>query len=371
VAAELKMEDLSRTSLGQIRSINEERLAKAYIVADWLGRNAVYSTQLPVLPWEEDPIEYFLGTSKKGYCTHFASAAVMLLREMKVPARYASGYMIERKDFIRGEEGYRAEILGSHAHAWAEVYLNGIGWVPVEVTAGYSTLLPTSTPTISPAPTNQSTPTPMVTPTPTMAPEVVTEPENTGALTPIPVVSPVLTQIPSESGEADRQGTGINEGKMEGGRAEYQPKESPDSDGSKNRERRYLSKDAKTILIFILIVIGVCVAAFSRGRFADRILRLEKISERRIRKEMRQHGNRNAIKLLNRAIYRKIRVYRMVKKNCTDKEYESALKENFPVLWSQAWERYMEIVKAAEFSLRDFTDEEVEFCYKIYRDIIY
>jgi homoserine dehydrogenase len=52
-------------------------------------------------------------------------------------------------------------------------------------------------------------------------------------------------------------------------------------------------------------------------------------------------------------------------------EYEEALKANFSVLWPKEWDRYMDIVKASQFSLRSFTDEEVEFCYKIYRDIIY
>ena len=75
--------------------------------------------------------------------------------------------------------------------------------------------------------------------------------------------------------------------------------------------------------------------------------------------------------MLNRAVYRKLCFSGMVKKGCTDAELEAALKENFSVVWPEEWERYMDIVKAAEFSLREFTDEEVEFCYKIYRDVIY
>ena len=86
---------------------------------------------------------------------------------------------------------------------------------------------------------------------------------------------------------------------------------------------------------------------------------------------MRRRGNGRAIKMVNRAIYRKLCFSNMIKKGCTDKEYENALKEHYSVLWPEEWDRYMEIVKAAQFSLREFTDEEVEFCYKIYRDIIY
>ena len=60
-----------------------------------------------------------------------------------------------------------------------------------------------------------------------------------------------------------------------------------------------------------------------------------------------------------------------MKKKNTDKQLEEALRSNYSVVWPQDWDRYMEIVKAAEFSTKDFTDEEVEFCYKIYRDVIY
>ena len=78
---------------------------------------------------------------------HYASAAVMILREMGVPARYASGYVVPRNSFEEDGTSYAAEVLDNQAHAWAEVYLDSIGWVPVEVTAGYSTLVPTPTPT--------------------------------------------------------------------------------------------------------------------------------------------------------------------------------------------------------------------------------
>ena len=86
---------------------------------------------------------------------------------------------------------------------------------------------------------------------------------------------------------------------------------------------------------------------------------------------MKCKGNARAIKMLNRAVYRKLCFSGMVKKGCTDKQLEEALRSNYSVVWPQDWDRYMEIMKAAEFSTKDFTDEEVEFCYKIYRDVIY
>ena len=124
-------------------------------------------------------------------------------------------------------------------------------------------------------------------------------------------------------------------------------------------------------LLILLLVLVIALIILSPATVVDRFFRLEKLSHRRILKEMKRKGNARAIKMVNRAIYRKLCFSGMIKKGGTDLEYEAALKSNFSVLWPQDWERYMDIVKAAEFSLRDFTDEEVEFCYKIYRDVIY
>ena len=116
------------------------------------------------------------------------------------------------------------------------------------------------------------------------------------------------------------------------------------------------------ILVFLLLLPVIMV---------DHFFRLEKISHRRIIKEMRRKGNVRAIQMLNRSVYRKLCFSGMIKKDCNDKELEEVLRSNYSVVWPQDWDRYMDIVKAAEFSLREFTDEEVMFCYTIYRDVIY
>lgn len=74
---------------------------------------------------------------KSGYCIHFASAAVMMFRSMGIPARYAEGYFVTEKDLVDHSDGrYEYEVRDSSAHAWVEIYEEGIGWVPVEVTPG-------------------------------------------------------------------------------------------------------------------------------------------------------------------------------------------------------------------------------------------
>lgn len=75
-----------------------------------------------------DIVTYFLTESKTGVCRHFASAATLLFRELGIPARYVGGYMGQTV------AGQTVELTGANAHAWVEIYLDGIGWMPVEVT---------------------------------------------------------------------------------------------------------------------------------------------------------------------------------------------------------------------------------------------
>ena len=78
---------------------------------------------------------------------HFASAGALILQSLGVPARYASGYVVELSAFHKEKKGYQADVPDYNAHAWVEIYLENIGWVPVEMTPGYtndSAKLPTT-----------------------------------------------------------------------------------------------------------------------------------------------------------------------------------------------------------------------------------
>ncbi|UQT49944.1 transglutaminase-like domain-containing protein [Flavonifractor plautii] len=79
---------------------------------------------------------WFLTESHRGYCMHFASAAVLLLRSMGVPARYVSGFVADVP------ASGRVNVPDSAAHAWVEVYIDGYGWEPVEVTPSTPGALP-------------------------------------------------------------------------------------------------------------------------------------------------------------------------------------------------------------------------------------
>ncbi|MBO5987577.1 MAG: transglutaminase domain-containing protein, partial [Lachnospiraceae bacterium] len=85
---------------------NQKRVSYAEQL-QWImtNGNSVYSWNLDPLGEDEDPIEYFLNHPRKGYCTHYASAATLLLRSVGVPARYVTGYIVTAASFEKQKDG--------------------------------------------------------------------------------------------------------------------------------------------------------------------------------------------------------------------------------------------------------------------------
>ena len=114
-------------------------------VSQWVAQiqNILWETctyqkdNLESVPDGSNVIEDFFGRQRKGYCTHFASAGVMMLRMAGIPARYVTGYVIWPDDFKAdsASDGYMADVTGYRGHAWVEVYNAAQGiWVPVDMT---------------------------------------------------------------------------------------------------------------------------------------------------------------------------------------------------------------------------------------------
>lgn len=118
-------------------SEKRERIEEIY---DFLETNYTYTKNPGRTPTGKDFISYFLSESKKGYCTSFASAAVMLLRSAGIPARYAVGLSVSDEEIneapLAADGLHALAVNDHHAHAWAEVYVDGLGWRPVEMTPG-------------------------------------------------------------------------------------------------------------------------------------------------------------------------------------------------------------------------------------------
>lgn len=131
-------------------------------VRDYLNHAADYTLAPGPLPEGEDFIEYFVYKNHLGYCAHYASAAVIMLRALGVPARYVEGYYVSADTINAGRvvpheneaiAGKAAVITSgkvqkevrpvvevnvddSCAHAWVEVYIDGYGWYPLELSEG-------------------------------------------------------------------------------------------------------------------------------------------------------------------------------------------------------------------------------------------
>lgn len=106
-------------------------------IMNFLASQASYNLDAGRNPTNTDFVEYFLFESHEGYCVHFATAAVLALRYLGIPSRYVTGYVVSPSDFSSDDGNtYTAVITGKQAHAWAEIYLDGIGWIPVEMTPG-------------------------------------------------------------------------------------------------------------------------------------------------------------------------------------------------------------------------------------------
>ena len=91
-----------------------------------------YSLEIDPPPFDSDGVDHFLFNQKQGYSEYFASAMVVLLRTVKVPARLVVGYTSGEETEVPGIYAVR----DNNSHGWVEVYFPGYSWVPFEPTPG-------------------------------------------------------------------------------------------------------------------------------------------------------------------------------------------------------------------------------------------
>ena len=119
---------------GELRSLagSDEAYVDA-VLARFTREAFVYKLDPPLLP-QSSPVDAFLFQTRAGFCEHYAAAFVVLMRAAGVPARVVAGYQ-------GGEVNPVNRTVLVHqfdAHAWAEVWLAGRGWVRVDPTAAVS-----------------------------------------------------------------------------------------------------------------------------------------------------------------------------------------------------------------------------------------
>jgi transglutaminase-like putative cysteine protease len=109
---------------------------QAVAITRWLRSNIEYNRETEPPPEDVEAIDWFLFDYQIGFCNYYASAEVIMLRSLGIPARLAAGYA--RGTFDSDTGVYH--VYSEDAHSWPEVYFPGIGWVEFEPTSSQPVL---------------------------------------------------------------------------------------------------------------------------------------------------------------------------------------------------------------------------------------
>ncbi len=370
------LSDMPALYYGDEEFIESEPLYVADAVREFLATYMSYGLELDELPDGADPIEYFLTESHEGYCMHFASAGTMLLRYYGVPARYVSGYVVYKEAFptetevllssVSIDKPYTAVVKDNYAHAWVEVYVEGLGWVPVEMTPGYESDvsgLPTE-PAVNEGKETESE-------SEGTSSENSQEPESESEM-----IEPTESEEETEAEPADPTEEEIEP--SEGGN-----EDEDDADAEGIRGWLGLDEDAKTgqvvselfkkigtmlvevikKLLPVLAVIAVGIAFyFGRKRW---LMHYHSVLD----KAVKHKHTRRAVKRIHRRMYGYLRIRKGFLKGLRDKEFEELLMETFTEVSKEDWHLYMEIAKKMHYSKEDISEEEMMHCYTCYKEV--
>ncbi|SDO66032.1 Transglutaminase-like superfamily protein [Paenibacillus sp. yr247] len=114
--------------------------AKAVAIEQYLSHTYTYSLEKPTYPSRnEDFVSHFLFVDRAGYCDHFSTSMVVMLRSIGVPARWVKGFAPGTLQASSGSDQLQEVMVRNQdAHSWVEVYFPSMGWVPFEPTPGFS-----------------------------------------------------------------------------------------------------------------------------------------------------------------------------------------------------------------------------------------
>ncbi len=181
---------------------------RAKAIERWLRDNIAYNETISAPPAGVDTVEWVLFDAKEGYCTYYATAMIVMLRHLGIPARLAAGFSQGTYDAELG----RYQVREREAHTWVEVYFPGYGWIEFEPTAAEEPIRregdqleneadeaqrPEPTATASPTPSNTPSPTPTVTPPPSPTARSSEEAKALSQLQPSPTRQASPTPPPS------------------------------------------------------------------------------------------------------------------------------------------------------------------------------
>ena len=110
------------------------------IIIDYVKKNYQKPTKKDKTP--KDFIDLALSNDYHlKFDTEIATLSTLLYRHMGIPARYVEGYVVTPESILKSKDN-QVNITGKEAHAWTEIYQDGIGWVPKETMATYLNIMP-------------------------------------------------------------------------------------------------------------------------------------------------------------------------------------------------------------------------------------
>lgn len=341
---------------------NFKEIYAVYLVKRELAK-CNYNLDLGNVPWGQDVTEHFLFDTKEGFCQHFASAGTLLLRQMGIKARYVSGYAVSTSKFKKDSDGnYTAEVLDNQAHAWTEIYIDSVGWVPVEMTPGNKT-------GIDRLEIQQES-------------DSITIRMNDGRTADLITLERSDYQDSSkDDSQSDLSGSGIQNTENQNTKnqnTESQDTENPDTEnpdtenqGTENRNTENSMQDGNKAgkqnqkgsrLKVILIVVVIIILLLAAGIWYY----LREIEGKR---KKGTHSYKRIIRWNSNQIYRILRRKGIVNaKVQSDRTFREQLL-NYGGWSMEEKERYLQILEVAAYSHKKFTREDVQFVQKLYRKL--
>ncbi|MGN0483501.1 MAG: transglutaminase family protein, partial [Lachnospiraceae bacterium] len=342
-AEQIQTKELPETFMieGNRRTMeNMYRIKTAEQVRLELAKQCSYRLQLDSIKDGTDTVEYFLSKSHKGYCTHFASAGVFLLRQLQIPARYVSGYVISKESFkVQADGNFKAQVIDRNAHAWVEIYLNEIGWVPVDMTPGYAqnpSILPTQ-----------------------MSKEQLAELEKeSNASYPDKETSKETAQEKKEETVTHKKTNAETETQKQKNQKESRL---TNQTGTAQKQKKTIpGKVLGFWLVFLIAASGIILVR----RY---IFWYQNI----LNDEYKTKSYSKMIQRINRRIYHAfLWKKKQLHSSLTDEEYALALSEVFTELTVDEWKQYVQILQKTCFSQDLLLSDDAAFCYRLYHRVM-
>lgn len=127
------------------RQITEDKptpFDKAQAIESYLRSQIKYNEKMASPPPGVDRVDYILFEAKEAYCDYYASAMIVMLRSLGIPARFAVGYAQGKYN----PEAGVYQVINADAHSWVEVYFPHYGWIEFEPTAAQPNIVRASGP---------------------------------------------------------------------------------------------------------------------------------------------------------------------------------------------------------------------------------